>query len=165
MLVNRTHYAVVLGLREDADEGHHALHLGAPSGEQASVRRGRNHGVHVHHAAFHEGVLREVGDAVGVGGDLGGIHLHVVHLHALHDGHCLAHLVFGERAVGGGHVGVGSDAHAAAKRGAVVVAHRDDWGALQHPHAGVHVDTSRHSIRTCHAADGGGHLVHVVVRE
>ena len=71
------------------------------------------------------------------------------------------------RAVGGGDVGVCSDAHGAAECGAVVIALGDGRRALQHAHAGLHVDTRMHSgsARARHAADGGGHLVHVVVRE
>jgi len=55
---------------EDADHGHHAHHPGAPVGGEAAGFRLRD-ALGVVHGHFHEGVLREAGDGVGVFGDGG----------------------------------------------------------------------------------------------
>jgi len=87
---------VVLGVGEDADHGHHAHHAGAPVGWEA-VGLGFAHTFGVVHGHFHERVLWEAGNGVGVFGD-GGM-MHVLDADAVGEG---LHLAEGARVSGVG---------------------------------------------------------------
>src|SRR5438105_11500932 len=74
------HHLVVLVGREDANEGHHALHESAPAWRQAVVLRLVHHLVNRHHWTFHIRVLRETRNRVGVWGDVCVSHIHALHI-------------------------------------------------------------------------------------
>src|ERR1700720_973545 len=111
---------------EDADHGHHAHHAGAPVGGEA-MGFGFPDAFRIVHGHFHESILREAGDGVGVFGDGGVMDV----LDAEVAGKSL-HLAegFGVAGVGGLNLTVAEQVHHA-------VHHVMGKVAVDHPVAGI----------------------------